>query len=140
MTTNDLSAVVAAEALLHPSAWTLGNFLDSLKAGHGMWVATEADAMVGYAVTTQVLDEAHLLNISVLPECQRAGRGRSILQHLLRSTRNSGAARMYLEVRRSNHAAHQFYLKHDFIQIGLRKGYYPALAGREDAIVMAREL
>jgi ribosomal-protein-alanine N-acetyltransferase len=140
MKSDDLEAVLAAEAVLHPFPWTQGNFADSLKAEHGMWVATEDDALVAYAVTTQVLDEAHLLNISVLPERQRAGRGGRFLNHLLDTAKKTGAAHMYLEVRSSNHAAHQLYLKHEFIQIGRRKGYYPALNGREDAIVMAREL
>ena len=140
MTTDDLAEVIAAEALLHPFPWTQGNFADSLKAEHGMWVATEGDAMVGYAITTQVLDEAHLLNISVLPECQRAGRGGGFLVKLLDKARSAGAAHMYLEVRLSNQAAHRLYLNNGFIQIGLRKGYYPSVNGREDAIVMAREL
>ena len=140
MTDADLDAVLLAEATLHPFPWTPGNFTDSLAAGHGMWVATEEDALVAYAVTTQVLDEVHLLNISVLLSMQRAGRGGLLLQHLFDDARGQGGARMFLEVRPSNIPAYQFYLRCGFIEIGHRKNYYPAPQGREDAIVMARDL
>lgn len=140
MEEGDLDAVLAAEGLLHPFPWTRGNFVDSLTAGHGMWVASEPSAMVGYAVATQVLDEAHLLNISVLPGYQRTGRGGTILHHVFDALRTAGARRLFLEVRPGNVAARGLYARHDFIEIGRRKGYYPAPMGREDAIVMAREL
>jgi ribosomal protein S18 acetylase RimI-like enzyme len=48
--------------------------------------------------------------------------------------------RMLLEVRPSNESAIAFYRQAGFSEIGRRRGYYPASAGREDAIVMAREL
>lgn len=140
MTEDDLDRVLPAEAELHPFPWTRGNFVDSLRAGHGMWIAEEGAALVGYAITTQVLDEAHLLNISVLQERQGAGRGGALLQRLCDGARAAGAARMFLEVRPSNAAAQRLYARQGFIVIGRRKGYYPAHEGREDAIVMAREL
>lgn len=140
MGADDFEAVLAAEVALHPFPWTPGNFADSLKAGHGMWVASEYDALVAYAVTTQVLDEVHLLNITVLPGWQRAGRGAGMMEHLFASGKEQGGARMFLEVRPSNQPAHRMYQRCGFIEIGRRKGYYPALVGREDAIVMARDL
>lgn len=140
MAPGDLDAVMAAERLLHPFPWTRGNFVDSLAAGHGMWVASEATDMAGYAVATQVLDEAHLLNVSVLPDFQRAGRGGAILQYVFDVLRTAGTGRLFLEVRTGNVAARGLYARHEFIEIGRRKGYYPAPGGREDAIVMAREL
>jgi ribosomal protein S18 acetylase RimI-like enzyme len=47
---------------------------------------------------------------------------------------------MLLEVRPGNLAGQEFYLRHGFVEIGRRRDYYPAHEGREDAIVMAREL
>ena len=144
MADGDLPAVVAAEAALHPSPWTPGNFLDSIAAGHALWVAEsvseEHRALIGYAVTSQVLDEAHLLNISVLAAAQRAGRGRALLDHLFGEARAAGATRMFLEVRQSNAAAIALYARGGFVEIGRRKGYYPGRDGREDAIVMAKTL
>lgn len=140
MTDADLDAVVAAEARIHPFPWTRGNFADSLAAGHGAWVASEGGNMIGYAVMMQVLDEAHLLNISVLPDMQRQGRGSSMLQHLFDLARTGGMTRMLLEVRLGNESGRGLYARHGFAEIGRRRGYYQAGEGREDAVVMAREL
>jgi [ribosomal protein S18]-alanine N-acetyltransferase len=140
MTEADLDAVLAAEAELHPFPWTRGHFVDSFKAGHGLWLATEDERMVAYAVTTQVLDETHLLNISVLASGQRQGRGTRVMEQLFAQARERGARRMFLEVRTGNAAALALYRRCGFAQIGCRKGYYPAHAGREDAIVMAKDL
>lgn len=140
MTEADLDAVVAAEARIHPFPWTRGNFADSLAAGYGAWLATEDGRMTGYAVMMLVLDEVHLLNISVLPELQRRGRGSALLTHLFALARVQAAKRMLLEVRPGNVSGIALYRRHGFVEIGRRRGYYPAPDGREDAIVMAREL
>lgn len=136
----DLDAVAAAEARIHAFPWTRGNFADSLAAGHGAWIAFEGGVPAGHAVAMRVLDEAQLLTIGVLPECRRTGVGTSLLEHLLAEARREGAARMFLEVRAMNEPAQAFYRRHGFAVIGHRRGYYPAEGGREDAVVMAREL
>ncbi len=140
MTEADLDAVAAAEARIHPYPWTRGNFADSLAAGHGAWLAQEGERMIGYAVMMPALDEAHLLNISVLPELQRSGRGSALLIHVFAQARLQAATRMLLEVRPGNVSGQGFYRRHGFVEIGRRRDYYPAHGGREDAIVMARDL
>ena len=42
----------------------------------------------------------------------------------------------FLEVRPSNTAAIRLYLAHGFEQVGMRRGYYQAPDGREDAVVL----
>jgi ribosomal-protein-alanine N-acetyltransferase len=140
MTADDLIEVTAAEQRTHRFPWTHGNFLDSLKAGHGCWVQREGGVLVAFAVTMPAVDETHLLNISVVPELQRAGLGCALLEFLCTEARQAGMTRMLLEVRPSNTGAIAFYRHFDFVRIGRRRGYYPALEGREDAIVMARNL
>jgi ribosomal-protein-alanine N-acetyltransferase len=140
MTGADLDAVVAAEGRIHPFPWTRGNFADSLAAGHGAWVAQEDGKMVGYALMMQVLDEAHLLNITVLPELQRQGRGTALLQCLFNWAQARDVTRMLLEVRHGNSSGQGLYRRHGFVEIGRRRDYYQAHDGREDAIVMARDL
>ena len=88
----------------------------------------------------QVLDEAHLLNITVLPELQRSGRGAALLAQLFDQARARAMSRMLLEVRPGNLGALALYRRHGFTEIGRRRDYYPAHQGREDAIVMARDL
>lgn len=140
MQPTDLDDVVAAEQLCHEFPWTRGNFADSLSAGYGAWLVREAGKMTGYAVMMRVLDEAHLLNITIHPELQRVGRGSALLQHLFDVAKSWEARRVLLEVRPGNASGLALYRRHDFVEIGRRRDYYPARIGREDALVMAREL
>ena len=136
----DVERVAREEAAIYEFPWTFGNFADSLAAGYSSWVAREAGRLVGYAVMMLVIDEAHLLNISVLPELQRRGRGSALLHHLFGVARGHGATRIFLEVRPSNDSGRALYARHGFATVGERRGYYPAKSGREHAIVMARDL
>jgi ribosomal-protein-alanine N-acetyltransferase len=46
----------------------------------------------------------------------------------------------FLEVRSSNQSAYRLYERYGFNEIGRRRDYYPAVGGREDALVMACSL
>lgn len=140
MLEQDLDWVVSAESRLHCMPWSRENFIDSLAAGYGCWTMRTDGASAGYAIVLSVLDEAHLLNISVVRERQGRGLGRSFLEHLLERARCDGASCFFLEVRLSNLPARALYQKVGFIEIGRRKGYYPSTEGREDAIVMRAAL
>ena len=80
--------------------------------------------------------EAHLLNLSVAAPWQRRGIGREVLNFVLKLARDYGAGRILLEVRPSNDAALALYAAAGFTEIAMRRGYYPAGDGREDAIVL----
>jgi ribosomal-protein-alanine acetyltransferase len=140
MTAADLDEVTAVEQLIQDFPWTLGNFRDSLAAGHDCWLRREDGAIAAFAVTMRAVDEDHLLDIGVAPGRQRGGLGRALLEFLCARARQAGMTRMLLEVRPSNGKAVAFYRHFDFAEIGRRRGYYPAREGREDAIVMARAL
>lgn len=140
MSDNDLDWVVANEAELHPYPWSRGNFSDSLGAGYSAWVQHVDGQRCGYAVMLSVLDEAHLLNISVARAAQGRGLGAALLAFLCGRAREGGASQFFLEVRPSNLAARALYGRAGFEAIGRRKGYYPAPGGREDAIVMRLSL
>lgn len=144
MSEADLDAVMAIELAAYPFPWTRGNFVDSLRSGYRMWVAEVAGdssrQLIGYGVVIVTLDEAELMNIAVSVVHQGAGWGRMILDHLMADAKAQRARRMFLEVRPSNLPARALYQRVGFIEIGRRKGYYPAVDGREDALVLAREL
>jgi len=140
MRESDVDAVVAAEQCIYDFPWTRGNFTDSLKAGHSAWICSEATDLSAYAVMMSVIDEVQLLNLSVLPQHRRRGLGSELLVHLFKAARGHGAKRMFLEVRAGNEAGQALYRRFLFAEIGRRRGYYPATDGREDAIVMMREL
>ncbi len=144
MTEADLDRVMAVEVDAYPFPWTRGNFADSLQCGYRMWVAEAVGdpthALAGYGVVTITLDEAELMNIAVPVQRQGAGWGRMVLDHLMADAHAHKARRMFLEVRPSNLPARALYQRAGFIEIGRRKGYYPAAVGREDALVLARDL
>ncbi len=135
MSSHDLEAVAMIEAAIHPFPWSQGNFADSLKAGYDCWVCRLDTAVVGYTVTMMVLDEAHLLNISVAKAHQGVGLGARLLRHAMHDAEAGGACSLLLEVRPSNDSALRLYRHFGFKQIGIRKNYYPAPNGREDALV-----
>jgi ribosomal-protein-alanine N-acetyltransferase len=136
----DLEAVVAIEGEIYEFPWTLGNFRDSLAAGYSCWAYRSADGLVGYAVMMIGADEAHLLNLSIAAPCQRRGYGKRLLDHLVKVARSYGAHTMLLEVRPTNAAARRLYLAYGFEQVGVRRGYYPARDGREDALLLTYRL
>ena len=84
--------------------------------------------------------EAHILNICVSPDAQGEGLGRRMLRRLIDAARWHRAERVYLEVRPSNPNAIALYDSEGFNEIARRPNYYPAHKGREDAVIMAREL
>lgn len=140
MDVEDLDWVCEAEQGIHAFPWSRTNFADSMAAGYSSWVMRMASERVGYAVLMLVLDEAHLLNISIAPEMQGRGLGSLLLDHLCLVASGFGATQIFLEVRSSNEAGLRLYAKWGFTRIGLRKAYYPAPDGREDAVVMRRGL
>jgi len=140
MSTSDLDAVMAIERVNFPFPWSEGNFKDSIDSGYICLVMEQANQLVGYAVLMMVLDEAHLLNISVDKTYQGKGWGRYLLVHMMDVGREKGGLNMFLEVRPSNHSALGLYESMGFNEMGIRPGYYPAHNGREDAVLMGMAL
>ncbi len=99
-----------------------------------------SSVVAGYGVMSLVVGEAHLLNICVAPEWQRQGYGRLLLEHFMELARERGAGQMFLEVRLSNDPAIALYRGGGFNEVGMRKNYYPGEHGREDALILAKDL
>ncbi len=138
MRVNDVDEVTRVENDAYPFPWTRGNFLDSLDSGYDAWVLREAGGrLAGYFLLMPVVDETHLLNITVRPDWQGQGLGSRLMDKVRERAAVAGMASILLEVRPSNQHALAVYRHLGFAQIGMRKNYYPAAAGnREDAIVM----
>ncbi len=136
----DLDAVVTLEAQLSVTPWSRGNFSDSLATGHRAVVCLTDDALCGYGVVSQVLDEAELLILGVGRRWQRQGLATQLLDVLCQRAREAGARMMHLEVRASNLAAQGLYQGRGFVIAGRRKAYYAGPHGREDALLMSAPL
>lgn len=141
MREDDLDAVMQVELRAYPFPWSRGIFRDCLRAGYPAWILEKQDgSLLGYGVLSVAADEAHILNLCAAPEVQGRGHGRRLLRALVQQAGMRGARRLFLEVRPSNPTAIALYEAEGFHEIGRRPRYYPAHAGREDAIVMALEL
>ena len=136
----DLPAVMAIENTIYAFPWTQGNFRDSLAAGYRCRIYVRGGALIGYAVLMHASDEAHLLNLSIAAGWQRQGYGSLLLQRVCELARGHGARLLFLEVRPSNVAGLRLYERHGFQRVGLRREYYPARAGREDALIFSLPL
>jgi ribosomal-protein-alanine N-acetyltransferase len=133
-----LDAVMQLEQENYPFPWTYGNFVDSLRSGYQARVLrSAAGEMLGYFLMMYAVDEAHLLNITVAASLHGKGIGRWLLDQARSEAKERGMRSMLLEVRPSNQRALHVYQRYGFVQIGLRRQYYPAANNsREDAIVM----
>ncbi|MEW6703382.1 MAG: ribosomal protein S18-alanine N-acetyltransferase [Pseudomonadota bacterium] len=142
MTVAHLNAVVALEESAYPFPWSRGNFIDSLAAGYLAEVLLDPlRQLVGYYVAMHGVEETHLLNITVAPGLWGHGHGRRLLDRVVARAQAMRSRALWLEVRQSNGRARQVYERYGFVQVGLRRGYYPAAQGqREDAIVMSLRL
>jgi ribosomal-protein-alanine N-acetyltransferase len=132
----DLDNVIRVERAAYPYPWTLGNFRDCLDSGYSCWVGEVDGELMGYYVLIVAVGEAHILNCCVSPASQGLGYGRQIMLGLLDNARDLGAEVVFLEVRPSNTAALRLYEGLGFENIAVRRGYYPADQGAEDALVM----
>ncbi len=140
MQMGDLDAIMVIEPQIYPYPWTRGNFSDSLNSGYSAWVLMHNELIVGYSLMMLVLDEAHLLNLSVAKTYQKQGLGRILLEHMVDTAKSKQMANMFLEVRQSNISAIALYENMGFNEMAIRRNYYPAANGREDAILMGLAL
>jgi len=141
MLQSDINFVAEIEASANQFPWSVKNFQDCLKANNSAWVfIDDSNQLVGFTIVQKVVDELHLLNICVAPIAQRKGFGRHILNHVIDYANKLESVLIVLEVRRSNERAQQLYLDLGFNEMSVRKGYYPGIDGREDAILMGLDI
>jgi ribosomal-protein-alanine N-acetyltransferase len=140
MRRDDLAAVIEIEQSAYSHPWSVGIFADCLRVGYRCHVVTDRGQISGYAIYSTALDEAHLLNLCVSPQQRRQGLASILLDHVMRELMLAGVDRVFLEVRPSNKPALRLYAKEGFEKVGRRPGYYPADSGREDALVLLRNL
>ena len=140
MSEEDLEAVLHIEKSAYPFPWSRAIFQDCLRVGYCCWVMEQGEAITGYGVMSVAAGESHILNLCVQPESQGLGLGAVFLDYLLEIARKHKADTAFLEVRPSNDIARRLYQRAGFDDVGMRRNYYPAKDGREDAVIMARNL
>ncbi len=140
MAEEDLARVSAVERESYSFPWSEGIFRDCLRVGYVCRVVEIGFNLVGYGVMSTGAGEAHILNLCVRETMRGRGIGRTLLRQLLDLAAEAGVEDAFLEVRPSNLAAIRLYQSLGFVQVGVRKGYYQAAGGREDATVLRLDL
>jgi len=136
-----LPQVLEIERRAYRFPWTESIFKDCLKTGYSSWVVTNTlGEVMAYAFMSMAVGEAHILNICTDPQYLRQGLARYLFDHLLKLARAANVTIVLLEVRRSNKPAIRLYESYGFQRLGLRKAYYPAEGGREDAFVLGLDI
>lgn len=136
----DVAEVIALERAAYLFPWSEGIFRDCLRVGYMCRVLVSPDGLGGYGIMSMGAGEAHILNICVRADLRGHGYGRRLLAWLLDAARDAGQGWAFLEVRPSNRPAIQLYESLGFEPVGIRRGYYQAVGGREDAIVYRLDL
>lgn len=135
MTLADVSDVIQIERASYAFPWSEGVFRDCIRVGY-LCRVYECDGQVGgYGIMSYGAGEAHVLNICIRDDLRGKGVGRKMMLYLLGRAQAAQQYDVFLEVRPSNPNAIALYESLGFIQVGLRKAYYQAVGGREDALV-----
>jgi [ribosomal protein S18]-alanine N-acetyltransferase len=140
MSVDDVSAILKIETAVYTHPWTKGIFNDCIRVGYNCWVYIDQGELLAYGLVSVAVNEAHILNLCVSPEAQGKGLGKRMLHKLMQLAAERDGHSIFLEVRESNLIAQSLYDQEGFNRIGVRKSYYPADEGREDALVFAKEL
>ena len=136
----DVPVIVAIERAAYQFPWSEGIFRDCLRVGYVCRVIEAGGDTAGYGIMSIGATEGHILNVCLRDEYRGRGFARRMLVYLLEQARACGMREAFLEVRPSNTAAERLYRSMGFEQVGVRRGYYQATVGREDAAVLRRVL
>lgn len=139
MTTSHIPQVEEIERTCFPDPWSRKLLEDLLRDERTVSLAAvDGDgAVLGYVSLSWVLDEGHINNVAVRPDCRRMGIATALLEALRRQGVEKGLSFLTLEVRESNRGARALYAGLGFAEAGQRRGYY--LHPKEDAIIMTLE-
>ncbi len=140
MTNADIDAIVKIEEESYGAHhWSKESFYNELKNDLAYYFCAfnEEGVLVGYAGTWQIIEEAHITNISVRHNMRRKKIGESLLHAIIENCYEHKIKYITLEVRVSNQKAINLYEKYGFKSLGTRKGYYQD--NNEDALIMWTE-
>ena len=130
----DLPGIHRIEQASFPAPWRREFFESELTADWRLnLVAKRGRTVIGYVFAMWLLDEMHINKIAVVESERRKGLANALMARCFAFAREHGVKTMTLEVRRSNHAAQEFYRRLDFESTYLRPRYYP---DGEAAVVM----
>ncbi|MCK5819610.1 MAG: ribosomal protein S18-alanine N-acetyltransferase [Psychromonas sp.] len=136
MALSDIEAVYRIEQTSYTHPWSKNLFLTNFGKRYFNHVLIKDNHLIGYFVCSSVEKSVSLLNISISPLFQGKQHGKSLLSFLCALSIEKGKKEIWLEVRRSNTTAIALYKSFNFVEVEVRKNYYPTKDGKEDGIMM----
>jgi ribosomal-protein-alanine N-acetyltransferase len=133
----DLDEVLEVERASFTNPWSRQMFIWEMQnsgVSYAYVLRTPQWRVAGFCTLWLVLDEVHINNVAVRPECRGLGAGRTLLLYVLKEGAAMGATKATLEVRRTNAAALKLYQGLGFKVGGTRRNYYTSPV--EDALVL----
>ena len=136
----DLSGVLEVDEASFTRPWTRAMYTSEFlsRDTSRLYVLRSPEFHVaGYCAAWFIVDEVHINNLAVRPQCRCRGYGGALLQYVLAEASQAGLRRATLEVRRSNEAARRLYERFGFRIAGVRRDYYSHPT--EDALILWRD-
>ena len=122
------------------SGWSLPSLQRELAVSQALClVAEEAQLVMGWCACRRIWPEAELLRIAVAEQQRKKGVGSLLLRNLCGDLRQQYYSSLFLEVRSQNETALDFYRRHGFQRVGMRRGYY-AEPYYDDALLLKLEI
>lgn len=134
-----LEQLHAVEVSAHADPWSKEDIAQSMSTfTHCIGLFID-DFLIGFTITSLVVDEGELYTIGINPKYQGLGFGHRLLHMALWHLQQLGARTCFLEVRVSNEVAIHLYDYYGFETQAVRAHYYPATETTpcEDAFVMS---
>lgn len=136
--------LMAIETACHSHPWTLNTMSSCIGGRYFNLAAFNGDTMVGFYIGEKAGPDFTLMDICVVPSEQGKGIAKQLLNQFIDYGEQQNAENLFLEVRESNTPAIKLYENAGFIEMSVRKNYYPsdnpAKNGFEDAILMGMAL
>ena len=120
--------------------WSEKIFFDCINHNYLCKVLLLDNAVIGYLISSIVQNECHIMNLCIRKEFRGNGYGKYLLNELHKEVITSNCILVFLECRPSNKSALSLYKKEGYNEVGIRKNYYPATSGYEDALILAKNV
>jgi ribosomal-protein-alanine N-acetyltransferase len=131
-----LDAMMTIEKQCHSHPLTEKLMRSCLSGRYSAFGLYSEDTLVAFYIVEQAGPDYTLMDICVTPNQQGKGLARIMIKHLQAFVASHNGENIFLEVRASNERAISLYEQSDFIEYSIRKDYYPAENGKEDAVLM----
>lgn len=139
MNWTDVPKVLEIERISFTTPWSELAFLKEIYSPYSVIKVAILDGEVaGYICASHLLDEGHILNLSVHPDLRRRGVATALVEKVINELRMKRCRSLFLEVRVSNHGAIHFYERFGLMPVGCRRNYYTQPT--EDAVLMKLDL